>query len=164
MRRVSTRPSHNKGVITLRTHFAALLIILVAVLTAAQTVPTGPAQAIATFEQGLRERKLALIEGVVANDIVVLENGGRNDGWADFRDNHLVPEMQEPATPSKNELIKSAVKGDMAWAYSKTTMQTVRRGVKTEVVVWSAYVLERRDGAWKIVLLDWSVGSHPLAQ
>jgi ketosteroid isomerase-like protein len=144
---------------------AATLALSVVLPIAARPAPEASARdAIVTFEQGLRERKLALIESVVANDIVVLENGERNDGWADFRDNHLVPEMQEPASPSKNELIKSSVKGDMAWGYSKTTIQTVRRGVKTEVVVWSAYVLERRSGAWKIVLLDWSVGSHPLAQ
>jgi len=141
-----------------------LLFTFAAALTfaAATSTEREAGQAIATFEQGLREHKLALIESVVANDIVVLENGGRNDGWADFRDNHLVPEMQEPAAPSSTELIKSTVKGDMAWAYSKTTLLTTRRGVKTEVTVWSAYVLERREGAWKIVLLDWSVGSHPV--
>src|SRR4051812_44592015 len=92
---------------------------------------------LSTFEQGLQERKLPLIEKVVAEDIVVLENGERNDGWADFRDNHLVPEMQEPAPAAKPELMRLTVKGDMAWAYSKTTFQSVRRGVKKEVVVWS---------------------------
>ncbi|MDP9267190.1 MAG: nuclear transport factor 2 family protein [Acidobacteriota bacterium] len=144
---------------------AAILLLALGHPMAAQQPPDAVARyTIATFEQGLRERKLALIEKVVANDIVVLENGGRNDGWTDFRDHHLVPEMREPALPSKTELIKTTVKGDMAWAYSKTTMQTVRRGAKTEIVVWSAYVLERRNGGWKIVLLDWSVGSHPLAQ
>ena len=144
-----------------------VLLFFCALLTRVATAHAGKseaAQAIATFEQGLRERKLALIEGVVANDIVVLENGERNDGWADFRDHHLVPEMKQPALPSKTELVRLKANRDMAWAYSKTTIQTVRRGVKTEVIVWSAYVLERREGAWKIVLLDWSVGSHPLAR
>ena len=35
----------------------------------------------------LRQSKL-----LVSPDVVVLENGRRNDGWADFRDNHLIPE------------------------------------------------------------------------
>lgn len=148
----------------MRTTLGILLIVLFGAFgLSAADEPAGKAgaqRAIAAFEQGLREHKLALIEPVVAEDVVVLENGGRNDGWKDFRDNHLVPEMEEPASPSKTELLKATVKGDMAWAYSKTTMQTVHRGAKKEVVVWSAYVLERRAGAWKIVLLDWSVGGH----
>jgi ketosteroid isomerase-like protein len=147
----------------MRIPIVALLIVLSSLLAPAGAAgKSGAEQAVATFEQGLRERKLALIAGVVAEDIVVLENGERNDGWADFRDNHLVPEMQEPAPPSQGEFLRSTVKGDMAWALTRTTMNIVRHGVKTEVVVWSAYVLERRDGAWKIVLLDWSVGSHPV--
>jgi len=141
-----------------------VFLSLVLAMTAQPVPDAGARAAVAQFELGLREHKLALIEGVVADDIVVLENGGRNDGWKDFRDHHLVPEMEEPAPPSKTELVRLKVSSDMAWAYSKTTMQMVRRGVKTEVVVWSAYVLERRAGAWKIVLLDWSVGSHPLPQ
>ena len=49
------------------------------------------------FEQGFFGRKLELIEAIVAPDLVVLENGSRNDGWADFRDHHLVSEMKRPA-------------------------------------------------------------------
>ena len=40
------------------------------------------------FEQAVAARDITKVEQVVAPDIVVFENGGRNDGWADFRDNH----------------------------------------------------------------------------
>jgi ketosteroid isomerase-like protein len=148
----------------LRNRLATILIVFAVLLStaAAQTAKSGPEQAIATFEQGLAERKVELIEKVVAPDLVVLENGGRNDGWADFRDNHLIPEMAEPAPAAKPELLKLSVKGEMAWAYTRTSFQSTRRGQKREVVIWSAYVLEKREGAWKIVLLDWSVGAHPV--
>lgn len=119
--------------------------------------------AVETFERGLAERKLALIEPVVADDLVALENGHRNDGWKDFRDNHLAPEMKEPAPAGmKTELIRIKASSDMAWAYSRTTFLSERRGQKREVTLWSAYVLERRAEGWKIVLLDWSIGSRPL--
>ena len=60
------------------------------------------------FEQAVAARDIAKVEEVVAPDIVVFENGGRNEGWADFRDNHLVPEMKEAPPPSKTELIERA--------------------------------------------------------
>lgn len=147
----------------MRKRIASIALILVmAAGMAAQSRPEADVrQVVDRFEQGLRERKLESIEKVVADDIVVFENGGRNNGWVDFRDHHLVPEMKEPALPSTTAFVRSSVKGDMAWAYTKTTINTVRRGAKTEVVIWSAYVLERRNGAWKIVMLDWSVGHHP---
>ena len=146
----------------MRPTFAVLLLLAT---VSAQTTPPDPAprDAIATFERGLHERKLALIESVVAEDLVVFENGERNDGWKDFRDNHLVPEMQEPAPAgATTELVRIKATADMAWAYSKTTFESTRRGQKRAVTLWSAYVLERRGGQWKIVLLDWSIGSRPL--
>ena len=50
---------------------------------------------------------------------MVLENGHRNDGWADFRDNHLIPEFKEPAVPSKWEFVKVVTSSEMAWGYTK---------------------------------------------
>lgn len=146
-----------------RIWLVALFCLAALAPATAQSPEDGARAAIAAFERGLAERKLALIEQVVAPDLVVLENGERNDGWADFRDNHLVAEMQEPAPAgAKTELLRIKAAADMAWAYSRMTFASTRRGQKREVTVWSAYVLERRDGAWKIVLLDWSVGSRPL--
>jgi ketosteroid isomerase-like protein len=109
------------------------------------------------FEQGLAERNLAKIEPLMAQDMVAFENGHRNDGWADFRDNHLVPEMQEPAPPMKSEFVRVTATPQMGWGYTKTTMTLTRKGgEKVEAVLWSMYVLEKREGAWKIVALDWS--------
>ena len=114
------------------------------------------------FEQGLRDRDLAKIESVVADDMVALENGHRNDGWKDFRDNHLLPEMKEPAPPSRSEIIRIAATQDMGWGYTKTEMTLTRRtGEKAEATLWSVYVLEKRSGSWKIVLLDWSMRIQP---
>lgn len=110
------------------------------------------------FEQGLKERKLPSIEPLVAEDMVVFENGHRNDGWKDFRDNHLVPEMKEPAPPSRSEIIRTTATPQMGWGYTRTDMTVARRtGEKVGAVLWSVYVLERRNGNWKIVLLDWSM-------
>lgn len=120
-------------------------------------------RAIASFQQALADRDLAAIETLVAPDIVVLENGHRNDGWTDFRDNHLKPEFAETAATSSWEFIKVAATPNMAWGYTRQIIPLPsKEGQKSTALVWSIYVLERRGGQWKIVLLDWSVKvQHP---
>ena len=46
----------------------------------------------------------------------------------------------------------------MAWGYTKQTIDmTGKDGKHAGYLVWSAYVLQKRGTAWKVVLLDWSV-------
>jgi ketosteroid isomerase-like protein len=110
------------------------------------------------FHQALDRHDVAAIEALVSADVVVLENGHRNDGWPDFRDNHLIPEFKEPATPSKWEFVKVAASSEMAWGYTKQTISaTGKDGKAAGYLVWSAYVLQKAGSTWKVVLLDWSV-------
>jgi len=88
--------------------------------------------------------KVAAIEALVAPDVVVLENGHRNDGWPDFRDNHLIPEFKEPAAPSKWEFVKVAASSEMAWGYTKQTISvTGKDGKPGGYLVWSTFVLQK---------------------
>ena len=81
-----------------------------------------------------------------------------NDGWADFPDNHLVPEFTEPAEPSRWEFVKVAVSSEVAWGYTKQTInQTWKDGKPVGYFVWSAHVLQKVGSVWKVVLLGWSV-------
>jgi ketosteroid isomerase-like protein len=114
------------------------------------------------FEDGLAKRDLKKIEAVVADDLVVLENGHRNDGWQDFRDHHLIPEMKEPAHPQTNEIIKVSATPQMGWGYTKTLTPITRKsGEKATVELWSVYVVEKRESGWRVVLLDWSIRVVP---
>jgi ketosteroid isomerase-like protein len=118
----------------------------------------GVKSVIQEFQQALERRDVAAIEALVSPDVVVLENGHRNQGWADFRDNHLIPEFREPAEPSKWEFVKVAASSEMAWGYTKQTISaTGKDGKPAGYLVWSAYVLQKAGAAWKVVLLDWSV-------
>ncbi len=106
----------------------------------------------------LERRDVAGISALVSEDVVVLENGHRNDGWKDFRDNHLVPESKEPAAPSKWEFVKVVTSSKMAWGYTKQTIDvTAKDGKHTGLMVWSVYILQKTGSVWKVVLLDWSV-------
>ncbi len=128
---------------------------------AAQSAAVSPEanvrRVIEQFEQGVAARDLSKIEPLMAQDMVAFENGHRNDGWADFRDNHLVPEMKEPAPPSKSEFVRVAATPQMGWGYTRTTMTlTLKGGEKVEATLWSVYVVEKRGEDWKITVLDWS--------
>lgn len=128
-------------------------------LFAATPADTEVKNVIQKFHEALDRHDVAAIGAIVSPDLVVLENGHRNDGWTDFRDNHLIPEFKEPPEPSKWEFVKVVVNTDMAWGYTKQTIDTTTKtGKHVGYRVWSVYVLQKTDSAWKVVLLDWSVG------
>lgn len=149
----------NKGVMK---RFFKLVLLLVAIATtvfAAGPDEAGVKSVIQQFQQALERRDVAAIEGLVLPDVVVLENGVRNQGWADFRDNHLIPEFKEPAAPSRWEFVKVVATSEMAWGYTKQTIDVTGKDDKhVGYMVWSAYVLQKTGSTWKVVLLDWSVG------
>lgn len=135
-----------------------LATVCPAMLAADEQGTTEIKSVIQKFHQALDRHDVAAIEALVSADVVVLENGHRNDGWLDFRDNHLIPEFKEPATPSKWEFVKVAVSSEMAWGYTKQTISvTGKDGKPGGYLVWSTYVLQKAGSAWRVVLLDWSV-------
>jgi ketosteroid isomerase-like protein len=113
------------------------------------------------FERALQDHDVPAIAALVADDIVVFENGHRNDGWQDFRDNHLVPEMKGPKHPMKGAVVKLRATPQMAWAYTRTELfADPEKPRKVSHVLWSVYVLEPRPEGWKILSLDWSIGKQ----
>jgi ketosteroid isomerase-like protein len=135
-----------------------LLVVVAATAFAAGPDETGVKSVIQQFQHALERRDVPGIEALVSPDVVVLENGHRNQGWVDFRDNHLIPEFKEPPAPSTWEFVKVVTTSEMAWGYTKQTIDaTGKDGKHTGYQVWSAYVIQKVGNAWKVVLLDWSV-------
>lgn len=129
-----------------------------ALLAADDGETAGVKGVIQQFHQAIERHDVAAIGALVSADVVVLENGHRNDGWPDFRDNHLIPEFKEPASPSKWEFVKVAASSEMAWGYTKQTIGvTGKDGKPGGYLVWSTYILQKAGPTWKVVLLDWSV-------
>lgn len=101
---------------------------------------------------------VAMATKVWANDasVTVFESGHANYGWADYRDNHLVPEMAEMKN-TKYVLadLKIHMAGKTAWATFKYTISAdVPDKGKTRHVEGSGLgtaVLEQRSGRWQIV-------------
>jgi len=96
-----------------------------------------------------------------SESLTVYEGGHVNDGWTDYRDNHLGPEMKELRRVSYTlSRIAPHVVGDTAWA-------TFRYAISGEDLSGKTFsgtgigtaVLERQGGAWRIV--HWHTTSTP---
>jgi ketosteroid isomerase-like protein len=143
-----------------RTSISLLLSLLVFSTTshAADPADTEVMNVVQRFHEALDRHDVVAIGGLVSPDVVVLENGHRNDGWVDFRDNHLIPEFKEPASPSKWEFVKVVTSAEMAWGYTKQTIEvTGKDGKHAGYLIWSTYILQKTGSSWKVALLDWSV-------
>jgi ketosteroid isomerase-like protein len=95
---------------------------------------------------------------VWANDesLTIFESGHANYGWADYRDNHLVPEMGEMKnTKYEFSNLKIHLASKTAWATLKYTIAAdVLENGKSRHVDGGGLataILEKRDGQWCIV-------------
>jgi|GEM_PF-5304054 len=135
-----------------------ILVLLVAVVPLLAQKSRDPEadvrEVINRFEAGLQQHDLRAIETVVAPDIIVFENGRRNDGWQDFRDHHLLPEFKVSRTQYRTEIVRIEPAPAMAWGYSR-----MNRAYKKDDApdVWTIYVLRKDATGWKVAMLDWSV-------
>jgi ketosteroid isomerase-like protein len=141
-----------------------LATILVAVLSVMSVIAAAQTDAdqtevrsvISEFEKALQTRSIDKIESLVLPDIVVFENGYRNDGWPEFRDRHLAPQFKASPTQYRSEIVKVDVGSSMAWGYSRMSRAIIHDGDKRPEV-WAVYVLRKEANKWKIAVLNWSV-------
>ena len=148
---------------------ALLAILAIAVTTAvnigyrqtafAQSSDEAPVRdALLKSASSFEKNDLATATQVWANDesLTVFESGHANYGWADYRDNHLGPEMREMKnTRYAFSDIKIHLAGKTAWATFKYAISAdVTDAGKQRHVDGGGLgtaVLEQRDGQWRIV-------------
>ena len=96
-----------------------------------------------------------------SESLTVFEGGHVNDGWTDYRDNHLGPEMKELRHVSYMlSRIVPHVAGGTAWATFRYAISGEDRSSKTfSGTGIGTAVLERQGGAWRIV--HWHTTSTP---
>lgn len=107
---------------------------------------------LADYRTAMEERSVAKLAEVVSDDLLVLEGTHKNDGWADYRDKHIGPEMAEwkEFKAAASTLTKLEVRGDMAYAVQEATYTIV--DAKETVVMSGAetLVLVKEEKAWRI--------------
>lgn len=75
-------------------------------------------------------------------------------GWADYRDQHLKPELARfTGLGFRHMAVEAVVRGDVAWVAFRQMISGTTEGTLREVAGRATAVLERRDGRWLIVHL-----------
>jgi ketosteroid isomerase-like protein len=104
----------------------------------------------AAFERG----DMAALDKIWAGDpwVAVFEGGHSNYGWADYRDNHLAPELKgmKNFRYSLSD-VRVRVSGETAWATFRYALLADTSGRRVDVRGLGTAVLERRGQEWRIV-------------
>ncbi len=89
--------------------------------------------------------------------IHIIEGAGVNHGWADYRDNHLGPELESFENfEYRFYSVQPQVRGDVAWSSFRYDLAVDTQRGHLEREGRGTAVLERRDGRWLIVHLHTS--------
>ena len=87
----------------------------------------------------------------------IIEGAGVNHGWADYRDNHLAPELESFEDFSYRWFaIEPVVDGDASWAAFRYELSANTSAGAVNVEGRGTIVLQRRDGRWRVVHLHTS--------
>lgn len=87
----------------------------------------------------------------------IIEGAGVNHGWADYRDNHLRPELESFRNFSYQwHSIEPKVNGDTAFAAFRYDLAAETDRGAIEMEGRGTIVLEKRDGRWMVVHLHTS--------
>ncbi len=116
----------------------------------------GVIEAVAAYSQA---RNLDAIDTLFAPEdgIHIIEGAGVNHGWADYRDNHLGPELEMFENfEYRFYNVEPQVRGDVAWSSFRYDLSVDTQRGHLEREGRGTAVLERRDGRWLIVHLHTS--------
>ena len=126
--------------------------------TSNRTLVAGINRVIDALENNYEEGNLETIMATFADDALLLEGRGINNGKKTIRDDHLGREFESmtfPVFESTDRVIKGS--GDIAYVYEMLTVQ-IKRNSREEAGEPSTrralYIVERQsDNSWKLVLL-----------
>ncbi len=113
-------------------------------------------EAVAAFSQA---KNLSAMDTLFASDrgIHIIEGAGINHGWADYRDNHLGPELESAENFQYRFYgVEPQVRGDVAWSSFRYDLAVDTERGHMEREGRGTAVLEKRDGRWLIVHLHTS--------
>ncbi len=127
---------------------------LTTLVAAAQEESAAIAQWLAGYDAAFNGKDLAKLATFYHPDVTIYEGAGINNGWADYRDRHLGPELkafQNPQLAHADIKVTVQAGGQSAYATSRYTLKAkmAERDIDSEGL--ATYVLIKgADGAWQI--------------
>jgi ketosteroid isomerase-like protein len=113
-------------------------------------------EAFAAFSQA---KNISAIDTLFASDrgVHIIEGAGVNHGWADYRDNHLQPELEGFENfRYRYYAVEPQVRQDVAWNSFRYELAADTPRGHVELEGRGTAVLEKREGRWVIVHLHTS--------
>jgi ketosteroid isomerase-like protein len=143
----------------------SLLLLLLGTTAAPSSADAAVVRTLAASADAFERGDLAAASKVWSHSehLTVFEGGHVNYGWADYRDNHLGPEMKElhDVRYRLGDVVPHVI-GATAWATFTYAISGTAAGGRTFAGTGiGTAVLQREDGAWRIV--HWHTTSTPKA-
>ena len=136
------------------------LIVLVACAGAAFTVsaqaPRDEAAVVAwlqSFDRAFMAKDLDALASFYHPDVTIFEGGGINNGWADYRDHHLGPELkgfENLQFEHRNVAVHVLDGGAVAYVTSEYALKARTGGREVDSGGLETLVLVKDGAAWKI--------------
>lgn len=139
---------------------AVLMLPVFARIAAGQTDDAAAVRRVVeTVAAHSQAKDLAALDTLYAHDpwVRIIEGAGVNNGWLDYRDHHLKPELAEFENFRYRYFdIEPQVRGSVAWAAFRYELTVDTPQGHVEVDGRGTAVLEKRDYRWVIVHLHTS--------
>ena len=138
-----------------RTLFTLLAIAAVPIPAAAQssTPETGLVAWLQSYDRAFVSKDLDRLSTFYHPDVTIFEGGGVNNGWVDYRDHHIGPEMrgfENLQFEHRNIVVHVLDGGAFAYVTSEYALQARVAGKDVDTGGLETLVLVRVGGAWKI--------------
>ncbi len=107
------------------------------------------------YEVAFAAKDLARLADFYDAEVTIFEGGGVNRGWADYRDHHLGPELEEMEAPrlTHSNVAVRVLDDDSRSAYvtSEYRLQTRVKGSDVDAIGLETLIVSRvGEGPWKI--------------
>jgi ketosteroid isomerase-like protein len=110
------------------------------------------------YRQAMALRSLEKLASLVDPELLVVENGHKNVGWADYRDHHIGPEMQEwsdfQVINERN--LEVRLVGDLGYAVTEATYRITLAARAVVLAATETFVFRKSPTGWKIKHIHFS--------
>ena len=107
---------------------------------------------ISAFDEAFVSKDLARLAVFYHPDVTIFEGGGTNEGWADYRDHHIGPELQGFADLrfSHSNVRVRMLGADTAYVTSEYALKARVKDRDVDTGGLETLVLLKSDGRWRI--------------
>jgi ketosteroid isomerase-like protein len=117
-----------------------------------------------TYDAAFVARNLSALAAFYHPDVTVFEGTGVNNGWANYRDTHLGPELKsyEGLEYGHRNVAVHMLGEHAAYVTSELFLKATASGKPLDLIGRETLVLEHIDGAWKIRHQQMGVRARPV--